>query len=112
MTSAEGENSGFSLVAQVTPPVVRARLSALHPVPTVRLSGARVRIWGKRGPDAACYPQAPGEDAFLRVEPVFGFVPHHRLRAVDDGGGEFLAANAGSGQPFSAKAAKRADFRR
>src|SRR4051812_48313007 len=35
--------------------------------------------------------ETPGQDAFLRVQPVFGLVEHHRLRAVDHFVGDLLA---------------------
>ena len=36
--------------------------------------------------------QAPGEQTLLRVQSVLSFVEHHRLRAVNDLVGDFLAA--------------------
>src|SRR5436309_823733 len=38
------------------------------------------------------WAQAPGEDALLRVQPVFRLVEHHRLRPVHDLTGDLLAA--------------------
>ena len=39
--------------------------------------------------------EAPGEDAFLRVQPVLGLVEHDRLRTVDHLVGDLLAAMGG-----------------
>jgi hypothetical protein len=36
--------------------------------------------------------EAPGQNALLRVQAVFGLVEHHRLRAVDHLVGDLLAA--------------------
>src|SRR5215470_16392384 len=37
-------------------------------------------------------PETPSEDPFLGVQPVLCFVPHHRLRAIDDRRGDLFAA--------------------
>jgi len=39
--------------------------------------------------------EAPGQNALLRVQAVFGLVEHHRLRAVDHFIGDLLAAMGG-----------------
>ncbi len=39
--------------------------------------------------------EAPRQNAFLRVQAIFGLVEHHRLRAVDHLVGDFVAAMRG-----------------
>src|SRR6516165_10458787 len=47
---------------------------------------------GRSPPDGQPLSQAPGKNALLGMQPVLRFIPDNRLRAVDDPGGDLLAA--------------------